>query len=51
MIDVFVSGVMNGMKVVVVVGIMLIVFVSVIVMVNIGFENLGDLVGFSGIIL
>ncbi|MCD1188542.1 NupC/NupG family nucleoside CNT transporter [Vibrio cholerae] len=51
LIDAFASGAMNGMKVAVAVGTMLIAFVSVIAMVNTGLENLGDLVGFSGITL
>ncbi|EOX3450763.1 NupC/NupG family nucleoside CNT transporter [Vibrio cholerae] len=51
LIDALASGAMNGMKVAVAVGTMLIAFVSVIAMVNIGLENLGDLVGFSGITL
>ncbi|CSB56371.1 NupC/NupG family nucleoside CNT transporter [Vibrio cholerae] len=51
LIDALASGAMNGMKVAVAVGTMLIAFVSVIAMVNTGLENLGDLVGFSGITL
>ncbi len=51
LIDTLASGAMNGMKVAVAVGTMLIAFVSVIAMVNTGLENLGDLVGFSGITL
>lgn len=51
LIDALASGAMNGMKVAVAVGTMLIAFVSVISMVNTGLENLGDLVGFSGITL
>lgn len=51
LIDALASGAMNGMKVAVAVGTMLIAFVSVIAMVNAGLENLGDLVGFSGITL
>ncbi|EEY51470.1 NupC/NupG family nucleoside CNT transporter [Vibrio cholerae] len=51
LIDSLASGAMNGMKVAVAVGTMLIAFVSVIAMVNTGLENLGDLVGFSGITL
>jgi len=50
-IDALASGAMNGMKVAVAVGTMLIAFVSVIAMVNTGLENLGELVGFSGITL
>ncbi|EGR1036144.1 NupC/NupG family nucleoside CNT transporter [Vibrio cholerae] len=51
LIDALASGAMNGMKVAVAVGTMLIAFVSVIAMVNTGLENLGDLFGFSGITL
>ncbi|EGR0774536.1 NupC/NupG family nucleoside CNT transporter [Vibrio cholerae] len=51
LIDALASGAMNGMKVAVAVGTMLIAFVSVIAMVNTGLENLGDLVGCSGITL
>ncbi len=51
LIDALASGAMNGMKVAVAGGTMLIAFVSVIAMVNTGLENLGDLVGFSGITL
>ncbi|ENM5795373.1 NupC/NupG family nucleoside CNT transporter [Vibrio mimicus] len=51
LIDALASGAMNGMKVAVAVGTMLIAFVSVIAMVNTGLENLGDMVGFSGITL
>ncbi|EOX1765021.1 NupC/NupG family nucleoside CNT transporter [Vibrio cholerae] len=51
LIDALASGAMNGMKVAVAVGTMLIAFVSVIAMVNTGLENLGYLVGFSGITL
>ncbi|EGQ9188105.1 NupC/NupG family nucleoside CNT transporter [Vibrio cholerae] len=51
LIDALASGAMNGMKVAVAVGTMLIAFVSMIAMVNTGLENLGDLVGFSGITL
>ncbi|EHE0023702.1 NupC/NupG family nucleoside CNT transporter [Vibrio cholerae] len=51
LIDALASGAMNGMKVAVAVGTILIAFVSVIAMVNTGLENLGDLVGFSGITL
>ncbi|MCZ4292594.1 NupC/NupG family nucleoside CNT transporter [Vibrio sinaloensis] len=50
-IDALASGAMNGMKVAVAVGTMLIAFVSVIAMVNTGLESLGELVGFSGITL
>ena len=45
------SGAMNGMKVAVAVGTMLIAFVSVIAMVNTGLESLGDTFGFAGITL
>ncbi|EOW9173653.1 NupC/NupG family nucleoside CNT transporter [Vibrio cholerae] len=51
LIDALASGAMNGMKIAVAVGTMLIAFVSVIAMVNTGLENLGDMVGFSGITL
>ncbi|EEX64393.1 NupC/NupG family nucleoside CNT transporter [Vibrio metoecus] len=51
LIDALASGAMNGMKVAVAVGTMLIAFVSVIAMVNTGLENLGDLIGFSGVTL
>lgn len=51
LIDALASGAMNGMKVAVAVGTMLIAFASVIAMVNTGLENLGDLIGFSGITL
>ncbi len=50
-IDALASGAMGGMKVAVAVGTMLIAFVSVIAMVNTGLENLGDMVGFSGVTL
>ncbi|PKF80767.1 NupC/NupG family nucleoside CNT transporter [Vibrio sp. vnigr-6D03] len=50
-IDALAIGAMNGMKVAVAVGTMLIAFVSVIAMVNTGLESLGDLVGFGGITL
>ncbi|RTZ17443.1 NupC/NupG family nucleoside CNT transporter [Vibrio aquaticus] len=50
-IDALASGAMNGMKVAVAVGTMLIAFVSVIAMVNTGLESLGEVVGFSGITL
>ncbi|RJX75387.1 NupC/NupG family nucleoside CNT transporter [Vibrio sinensis] len=50
-IDALASGAMNGMKVAVAVGTMLIAFVSVIAMVNTGLENMGELVGLSGITL
>lgn len=50
-IDALASGAMNGMKVAVAVGTMLIAFVSVIAMVNTGLESLGELVGLSGITL
>ena len=50
-IDALASGAMNGMKVAVAVGTMLIAFVSVIAMVNTGLESLGDTFGFSGITL
>lgn len=50
-IDALASGAMNGMKVAVAVGTMLIAFVSVIAMVNTGLESLGGLVGFEGVTL
>ncbi|WP_394145180.1 NupC/NupG family nucleoside CNT transporter [Vibrio atypicus] len=50
-IDALASGAMNGMKVAVAVGTMLIAFVSVIAMANTGLESLGELVGFTGITL
>ncbi|CAH7098265.1 putative pseudouridine transporter [Vibrio chagasii] len=50
-IDALASGAMNGMKVAVAVGTMLIAFVSVIAMVNTGLESLGDTFGFAGITL
>ncbi|MGI2879515.1 NupC/NupG family nucleoside CNT transporter [Vibrio furnissii] len=50
-IDALASGAMNGMKVAVAVGTMLIAFVSVIAMVNTGLESLGEVLGFSGITL
>ncbi|MDP2575091.1 NupC/NupG family nucleoside CNT transporter [Vibrio penaeicida] len=50
-IDALASGAMNGMKVAVAVGTMLIAFVSVIAMVNTGLESLGDFAGFGGITL
>ncbi|MDN3617725.1 MAG: NupC/NupG family nucleoside CNT transporter [Vibrio gallaecicus] len=50
-IDALASGAMNGMKVAVAVGTMLIAFVSVIAMVNTGLESLGEVFGFAGITL
>ena len=50
-IDALASGAMNGMKVAVAVGTMLVAFVSVIAMVNSGLESFGELFGFSGITL
>ncbi|MFA0140393.1 NupC/NupG family nucleoside CNT transporter [Vibrio kanaloae] len=50
-IDALASGAMNGMKVAVAVGTMLIAFVSVIAMVNTGLESLGETFGFAGITL
>jgi len=50
-IDALASGAMNGMKVAVAVGTMLIAFVSVIAMVNTGLESLGGVVGFEGVTL
>ncbi|PMI97806.1 transporter, partial [Vibrio splendidus] len=50
-IDALASGAMNGMKVAVAVGTMLVAFVSVIAMVNTGLESLGEMFGFAGITL
>ncbi|UUM32874.1 NupC/NupG family nucleoside CNT transporter [Vibrio japonicus] len=50
-IDALASGAMNGMKVAVAVGTMLIAFVSVIAMVNTGLESLGEEIGYTGITL
>lgn len=50
-IDALASGAMNGMKVAVAVGTMLVAFVSVIAMVNTGLESFGELFGFSDITL
>ncbi|MGF1754759.1 NupC/NupG family nucleoside CNT transporter [Vibrio makurazakiensis] len=50
-IDALASGAMNGMKVAVAVGTMLIAFVSVIAMVNTGLENAAEMFGMSGITL
>ncbi|MEZ9870907.1 MULTISPECIES: NupC/NupG family nucleoside CNT transporter [unclassified Vibrio] len=50
-IDALASGAMNGMKVAVAVGTMLVAFVSVIAMVNTGLESLGETFGFAGITL
>ncbi|WP_070965964.1 NupC/NupG family nucleoside CNT transporter [Vibrio sonorensis] len=50
-IDALASGAMNGMKVAVAVGTMLIAFVSVIAMVNTGLESLGSFAGFDGVTL
>ena len=50
-IDALASGAMNGMKVAVAVGTMLIAFVSVIAMANSGLEYFGEIFGFSGITL
>ncbi|MCC4238237.1 NupC/NupG family nucleoside CNT transporter [Vibrio anguillarum] len=50
-IDALASGAMNGMKVAVAVGTMLVAFVSVIAMVNSGLESFGELLGLNGITL
>ncbi|MBW3695879.1 NupC/NupG family nucleoside CNT transporter [Vibrio sp. T187] len=50
-IDALASGAMNGMKVAVAVGTMLIAFVSVIAMVNTGLENAAEMFGMTGITL
>ena len=50
-IDALASGAMNGMKVAVAVGTMLIAFVSVIAMVNTGLENVAEMFGMTGITL
>ncbi|WP_415721931.1 NupC/NupG family nucleoside CNT transporter [Photobacterium ganghwense] len=48
-IDALAAGAMNGMRVAVAVGTMLIAFVSVIAMTNAGLESLGELVGIQGL--
>ncbi|KII76498.1 NupC/NupG family nucleoside CNT transporter [Vibrio renipiscarius] len=50
-IDALASGAMNGVKVAVAVGAMLLAFVSVIAMVNAGFENVGNWVGIDNLSL
>ncbi|GAB2662565.1 NupC/NupG family nucleoside CNT transporter [Vibrio panuliri] len=50
-IDALASGAMNGVRVAVAVGTMLIAFVSVIAMVNAGFEAAGELVGIDNLTL
>ncbi|CZF85202.1 NupC/NupG family nucleoside CNT transporter [Grimontia marina] len=50
-IDALASGAMNGVKVAVAVGTMLIAFVSVIAMVNAGFEIVGTWFGYDGLTL
>lgn len=50
-IDALASGAMNGMKVAVAVGTMLVAFVSVIAMVNTGLESFGELLGLNCITL
>ncbi|WP_281545179.1 NupC/NupG family nucleoside CNT transporter [Grimontia sp. SpTr1] len=50
-VDALASGAMNGVKVAVAVGTMLIAFVSVIAMVNAGFEIVGTWFGFEGLTL
>jgi CNT family concentrative nucleoside transporter len=51
LIDALAAGAMNGMKVAVAVGTMLIAFVSVIAMANAGIESTLDLVGVEGVSL
>ncbi|MCG7495313.1 NupC/NupG family nucleoside CNT transporter [Vibrio sp. Of7-15] len=51
MIDALAAGAMNGMKVAVAIGTMLIAFVSVIAMVNAGLEMAGNLVSLDGLTL
>ncbi|HIF9178643.1 TPA: NupC/NupG family nucleoside CNT transporter [Photobacterium damselae] len=46
-IDALAAGAMNGMKVSVAIGTMLIAFVSVIAMVNAGLESVGEMFGFA----
>lgn len=48
-IDALATGAMNGMKIAVAIGTMLIAFVSVIAMVNAGLESLGHVFGFQGV--
>ncbi|WP_434362221.1 NupC/NupG family nucleoside CNT transporter [Parasalinivibrio latis] len=48
-IDALATGAMNGMKIAVAIGTMLIAFVSVIAMVNAGLESLGNVFGFQGV--
>ncbi|MGF1687227.1 NupC/NupG family nucleoside CNT transporter [Photobacterium japonica] len=50
-IDALAAGAMNGMKVAVAIGTMLIAFVSVIAMANAGLGSLGELVGFQNLTL
>ncbi|MDD1783959.1 NupC/NupG family nucleoside CNT transporter [Enterovibrio sp. ZSDZ35] len=50
-IDALATGAMNGVKVAVAVGTMLIAFVSVIAMLNAGFEMVGGWFGFDGLTL
>ncbi|EGU35282.1 NupC/NupG family nucleoside CNT transporter [Vibrio scophthalmi] len=50
-IDALASGAMNGVKVAVAVGAMLLAFVSVIAMVNAGFETVGNWFGFDNLTL
>ncbi|WP_407330769.1 NupC/NupG family nucleoside CNT transporter [Enterovibrio sp. 27052020O] len=50
-IDALASGAMNGVKVAVAVGAMLVAFVSVIAMFNAGFEIVGEWFGYQGITL
>ncbi|EOD79401.1 Nucleoside permease NupC [Grimontia indica] len=50
-VDALASGAMNGVKVAVAVGTMLIAFVSVIAMVNAGFEIAGSWFGYEGLTL
>ncbi|MEF1305166.1 nucleoside transporter C-terminal domain-containing protein, partial [Vibrio owensii] len=50
-VDALASGAMNGVKVAVAVGTMLIAFVSVIAMVNAGFETVGNWFGYEDVTL
>ncbi|MGF1727127.1 NupC/NupG family nucleoside CNT transporter [Photobacterium nomapromontoriensis] len=50
-IDALAAGAMNGMKVAVAIGTMLIAFVSVIAMANAGLESIGELFGLQGLTL
>ncbi|OEF63505.1 transporter [Enterovibrio norvegicus] len=50
-IDALASGAMNGVKVAVAVGAMLVAFISVIAMINAGFEIVGNWFGYEGVTL